>query len=110
MLDIKLKEQICEFCGQVLLPKQVCECTDAKLQRQKTAAAEQAKAQVEELVPEWPEEYNDILTQGINNIIFNECKSITIEDNSGIKVKLQSQTKSFIKIDRTDTNKSSITI
>lgn len=76
----------------------------------KKRAVETAKQEIQELVPEWPEEYKDILFEGINNIIFTELKSLTIEDDYGIKVKLQSQSKSFIKIDRIDTNKSSVTI
>ena len=35
MKNVELKETVCEFCGQVLLPEQECSCVDAEIHRKK---------------------------------------------------------------------------
>lgn len=35
MSNVKLKETVCEFCGQVLMPGQECDCAGAVIDKQK---------------------------------------------------------------------------
>lgn len=101
---------VCEFCGQVLMDNQECDCADAAILRAKKRAIENATDCIKDTVSEWPEEWREILFQGAEEIVMNDMKKITIEDNYGIKITLSSANKSYIKIDRTDTSKLSTTI
>ena len=100
----------CEFCGQVLMDNQKCDCADAEIQRAKERAIDNATDHIKHTCKEWSDDWLEILFQGVEEIVMNDMKKITIEDNYGIKMTLASANKSFIKINRTDTSKVSTTI
>lgn len=58
----------------------------------------------------WDGEYMKLVNFGIKQIIFNNMKSVCIEDDYGTKLKLAKATKGFIKIEKTETDKSSVVI
>lgn len=106
MDDIK----VCKFCGQTILDGRECDCPVAMLQNEKNEAYTKATSEAKELIKEWNEDMFSIVRQSIQEIIFNDLKSVTIEDDYGIRLKLSKVAKGFIKLDRTETNKSSISI
>lgn len=101
---------VCEFCGQTLLEKSECNCIDAKIEKQKNEAYERASNKASELMSVWDGEYMNLVQAGIKQIIFNEIKSVSIEDDYGIKLKLAKASKGYIKIEKTETDKSSVVI
>ena len=108
-----MKEQTnntCQFCGQVLLGGQECDCADAVIHRAKKSAYDEAINEIKELVTNWPDEHIKVVESAADEIIFNGLKSAQFEDLYGVKLKLSFAPKSYIKIDKTKTSKSSITI
>lgn len=101
---------VCKFCGQVLMDKTECDCVEARIDRAKRDAISDAEDCIKEIASDWSEELQQLLFQGIEEIVMNGMKKITVEDDYGIKIALSSANKSYIKIDRTDTTKSSTTI
>ncbi len=101
---------VCEFCGQVLIENSECDCSEARLYKAKKEALSDAQDCINDIASEWSKKWRDILLQGAEEIVMNEMKKITVEDDYGVKISLSSANKSFIKIDRTDTSKLSTTI
>ncbi len=110
MENIEKKETVCEFCGQVLLLEQECSCVDAKIHRKKQNAYDEAVEEIQNLVPDWPDEYIHCIESAVNEIIFNFMKSAVFEDIYGVKLKLSTASKGYIKVEKTKTCKSSVTI
>lgn len=81
-----------------------------KSKKKKNEAFNKASNEAGELMSIWTDDYMQLVNAGIKLIIFNEMKSVCIEDDYGIKLKLTKASKGYIKMDRIDTNKSSITI
>ena len=66
--------------------------------------------EIENFVPDWPEEYINVIDAAVNEIIFNYMKSAVFEDIYGVKLKLSTASKGYIKIEKPKTSKSSATI
>lgn len=85
----------------------MCRCRNS---RAKQCALDNAERCIRETVGEWQEEWKEILISAAEEIVMNDMKKITIEDNYGVKITMSSANKSYIKIDRTETSKLSTTI
>lgn len=48
-MDLSIKENICEYCGQVLMPGKECNCPDAEHERAKQQQAEDAKSSIADI-------------------------------------------------------------
>jgi len=43
------EENICEFCGQIVLPGETCKCPDAERERAKQQQAQEAKQSIKDI-------------------------------------------------------------
>ncbi len=48
-MELSIKENICEYCGQTVLSGQECNCPDAERKRAKEQQAEDAKNSIEDI-------------------------------------------------------------
>lgn len=106
-----MENNVCKFCDQVLMPGEKCNCSESQQQEQKEIAFSNAVDEIKECAAGWGGQRVDTLIEGASMIIFDDdIKSFQIEDNFGVKIKLSSCAKGFIKIDKTTTSKSSISL
>ena len=48
-MDLSIKENICEYCGQALMPGKECNCPDAERERAKQQQAADAKSSIADI-------------------------------------------------------------
>lgn len=48
-MNLSIKENICEYCGQALMPGKECNCPDAERERAKRQQAEDAKSSIADI-------------------------------------------------------------
>lgn len=109
-----MSNNICEFCGQVLMADVECECKETKqarriedqIERAKEAAVEIfGEASKEEGYTPISEECMEIIYSAIEQIANAKIYAVTFTLPSGAKAKL-TRSKGDIKIERSETKKS----
>lgn len=48
-MESSIKENICEFCGQALMPGKECNCPDAERERAKQQQAQEARQSIKDI-------------------------------------------------------------
>ena len=108
----------CEFCGQVLLDRDECNCIDAMQKKKIKERIELANNAMGELfIDNLPEdaiplnnEMRSIIEMAIIQIAHSNMRKLQIELPGGVKLKLSVSTKGTIKIERSVTEKSTAEI
>ncbi len=109
-----MSNNVCEFCGQVLMADVECECKEAKQARRILDQIERAKEAADEIFGEnskkenytpISEECMDIIYSAIEQIAHAKIYAVTFTLPNGAKAKL-TRSKGDIKIERSETKKS----
>ena len=113
-----MSNNICEFCGQVLMAGIECECKEAKEARRIADQIERAKEAAKEIFGKdsvkqgytpVPEECMEIIGSAIEHIANAKIHAVTFVLPSGTKAKF-TRSKGDIKIERSETKKSAETV
>ena len=117
---------VCRFCGQTSIKEvptewskdeideltaETCECTEAGIYSDKKEQKERANDRIELLFGEKSgaairEETKDFLHAAIDPICSHYIQSVTVDAGNGTKGKISVTSKGFVKVSRTDTQKS----
>lgn len=104
-----MENNYCMFCGQTILPGEECKCTEAKIDRAKKKQFKDAILKIEIM-------FNDLEPSTELLRLLNECveavlngivKKQTIIISESIKLDISISSDGNLKINRTDTIKSS---
>lgn len=113
-----MSNNICEFCGQVLLADVECQCKEAQqarrildqIERAREAAVEIfGKDSIKQGYNPVPEECMEIINSAIEQIANAKIHAVTFVLPSGTKAKF-TRSKGDIKIERSETKKSAETV
>ena len=108
-----MSNNVCEFCGQVLLADVECECKEAKQARRILDLIDRAKSAAFEIFGAGsekqgytpvPQESIDFIYFAIEQIAYSKIYSLTLTLPNGTKAKL-TRSKGDIKIERSETKK-----
>ena len=95
----------CEFCGQIVLDGEYCNCPSARAEKEKQEKINRAIAQIDKLFSaDIYYEITDIMKSAVKIIADLELNKISLTLPYGVKADI-SYSSGKIKITRTDTNK-----
>lgn len=109
-----MENNICEFCGQIILTDVECECKEAKQARRIADQIDRAKSAAGEIFGTGsekqgytpvPQESMDFIYFAIEQIANAKIYAVSLTLPSGTKAKL-TRSKGDIKIERSETKKS----
>ena len=104
-----MTENICEYCGQALMPGQNCDCMPAQEARRLKAQIEEGKIVIKDIlkdVADFPEETIFIAEQAVESVAREELDKVTLVLPGGSKLKI-SKKDSSLKIECVETIRSS---
>lgn len=113
----------CKYCGQVHHMQttgqcteeqlndwatEMCNCSGAKMEKNRKTSEEKAKNNIEKLFRENYPETADILKAAVNPVVRNLVASITVDTGHGIKGKVNLTGKGKVKVEQIVSRKTSL--
>lgn len=108
-MDLSIKENICEYCGQALMLGKECNCPDAERERAKQQQAEDAKASIKDIfdTADLDSAVHMILNASVNLILDFKLNKLSLSLPGGVKANISRNAGGKLKIERIDTTKDS---
>ena len=106
----EMVQNVCEFCGQILLDGRECDCTDAVIHKKRLKAVDKAVDYIERMGVDFSDEELELLKQAAEHIIFQRCEKVVVENLSKEKITLQSSKNARIKIQHSKAEKNTTEI
>lgn len=108
-MDLSIKENICEYCGQALMPGEECNCPDAERERAKQQQAADAKSSIADIFDsaDLQDAVYDIMEISVDLILNYQLNKLSLALPGGVKANISRNAGGKLKIERIDTTKDS---